>query len=112
MKKIFFIAASLFAASLLGVSCDNSDSDSTTPAAAPEIVSISPDSAPAGESVTIAGKNFSADAASNVVTFGSAAATVAQASATELVVTVPEIEAGQVDVAVKVGMQCFRCYSG
>ena len=103
MKKIFFIAASLFAASLLGVSCDNSDSDSTTPAAAPEIVSISPDSAPAGESVTIAGKNFSADAASNVVTFGSAAATVAQASATELVVTVPEIEAGQVDVAVKVG---------
>ena len=103
MKKIFFIAASLFAASLLGVSCDNSDSDSTTPAAAPEIVSISPASSPAGESVTIAGKNFSADAASNVVTFGSAAATVVQASATELVVTVPEIEAGQVDVAVKVG---------
>ena len=103
MKKIFFIAASLFAASLLGVSCDNSDSDSTTQAAAPEIVSISPASSPAGESVTIAGKNFSADAASNVVTFGSAAATVVQASATELVVTVPEIEAGQVDVAVKVG---------
>ena len=103
MKKIFFIAASLFAASLLGVSCDNSGTDSTTPAAAPEIVSIYPASAPAGESVTIAGKNFSADAASNVVTFGSAAATVAQASATELVVTVPEIEAGQVDVAVKVG---------
>ncbi len=59
-------------------------------ATAPTITSISPTSGPAGTSVTITGTNFSTTAANNTVTINDLAASVSSASATSLVVTVPQ----------------------
>ena len=56
---------------------------------APTVTSISPTSALAGASVTIAGTNFDPTAASNTVKFNGTAATVTKATATQLTVTVP-----------------------
>jgi endoglucanase len=68
----------------------------------PTISSITPASAAAGASVTIAGTNFSTTASANTVTFGSTAATVTSATATSLSVAVPNIAAGAVNVTVAV----------
>ena len=73
-----------------------------TVAPTPTINSITPASAAAGSSVTIAGTNFSATASANTVTFGSTTATVTAATATSLSVTVPNIAAGAVNVTVAV----------
>lgn len=66
-------------------SCKNED----TPAPVTSITSISPTTAPVGTTITITGTNFSSTPASNSVAFGTAAATVASATPTQLVVTVP-----------------------
>ena len=70
---------------------------------APQITAISPTSGLAGIAVTITGKDFSAEKTANVVLFGEAKATVTTASATSLVVIVPENEPGKVSVTVAVG---------
>lgn len=101
MKKNLFIAAMLTVAAVFTSSCNNSEEPAQVPA--PEIVSISPDSAPVGEAVTITGANFSAEASMNAVTFGTASASVTSATETELVVTVPELPVGEVEVVVTVG---------
>ncbi|MFG2217397.1 polymorphic toxin-type HINT domain-containing protein [Streptomyces sp. NPDC048685] len=66
------------------------------------VLSVVPVRAVAGAKVTLSGTGFSTAAANNAVSFGGKAATVATATATRLVVTVP---VGAVDgkVAVKVG---------
>ena len=69
----------------------------------PQITAISPTSGLAGIAVTITGKDFSAEKTANVVLFGEAKATVTTASATSLVVIVPENEPGKVSVTVAVG---------
>ncbi len=55
----------------------------------PTISSFSPVSGPVGTTVTITGTNFSSTAVNNMVFFGATKATVASATATSLVVTVP-----------------------
>lgn len=66
------------------------------------VLSVVPVRAAAGTKITLSGTGFSTTAANNAVSFGGKAATVATATATRLVVTVP---VGAVDgkVAVKVG---------
>jgi hypothetical protein len=68
------------------LSCDDDENGPTDPV----INSFTPASALPGASVTISGKNFSTTPASNQVAFNGTSASVASASATELVVTVPE----------------------
>ena len=55
----------------------------------PVINSISPSSGPIGTTVTISGSNFSPVAGDNIVYFGAVKATVSNANATSLIVTVP-----------------------
>ncbi|GGV89729.1 hypothetical protein GCM10015535_44210 [Streptomyces gelaticus] len=65
------------------------------------VLSLVPVRAASGESVTLSGTGFSTTAASNTVSFGTKTATVTSASATRLVVTVPEGAAkGPVSVTV------------
>jgi hypothetical protein len=65
------------------------------------IAEFSPESGWPGEAVTITGTNFSATPSENVVKFNAIAATVTSASATELVVTVPEMATtGKITVTV------------
>ncbi|MEU2842400.1 IPT/TIG domain-containing protein, partial [Streptomyces sp. NPDC007076] len=66
------------------------------------VLSLVPVSAASGESVTLSGTGFSTTAASNTVSFGTKTATVTSASATRLVVTVPE-GAAKEPVSVAVG---------
>jgi hypothetical protein len=61
----------------------------TTASTDPSISSFSPLSGQVGTTVTILGTNFSAIAASNIVTFNGVAAAVTSATSTSLVVTVP-----------------------
>ncbi len=70
--------------SVIILSCDDDDE-----VIAPIISSFTPGSALPGVSVTISGNNFSAIAVNNQVAFNGVPATVASATATQLVVTVP-----------------------
>jgi hypothetical protein len=75
-------------------------------AEAPVITGINPLQGAAGTSVTITGENFSDTDSENAVKFGTAAATVSSATATQIVVTVPDgLPAGAVSVSVTVGGQ-------
>lgn len=56
----------------------------------PTIANFTPSSGVAGATVTILGTNFSANASNNIVKFHGTIAEVTSASATQLVVTVPE----------------------
>ncbi|MFF8611558.1 RHS repeat-associated core domain-containing protein [Streptomyces sp. NPDC015350] len=68
------------------------------------VLSLVPVRAASSESVTLSGTGFSTTAASNTVSFGTKTAVVTSASATRLVVTVPEGAAkGPVSVAVGSG---------
>ena len=82
------------------------------PSTKPVIVSINPATGWGGDSVTITGENFSATAADNTVKFGSVAATVTEAFATRLVVTVPNHVAGKVTVTVIVGSESTALSNG
>jgi hypothetical protein len=55
----------------------------------PELGSIAPQTVNAGETVTLTGKNFGADAAANTVLFGQLKAQVTEATATEIKAVVP-----------------------
>lgn len=68
----------------------------------PTISSISPTSGVVGDTVTIAGNNFSSTPAQNTVQFGTANATVISATAAQLQVTVPQLAAGSYDVKVTI----------
>lgn len=61
--------------------------------AKPELQSVAPMRARIGEPVTLSGRNFSATAANDVVTFGNTQAVVQSASTTKIVVQVPELAA-------------------
>jgi hypothetical protein len=99
IKKISLLALSF--AMALFVGCNKQEEPLPQPE--PQITAISPASGLAGIAATISGKNFS-DAKENVtVLFGEAQAVVTSASATSLVVIVPENEPGQVMVTVAVG---------
>jgi hypothetical protein len=67
----------------------------------PELASVSPMTVGAGEAVTLAGSNFAADAASNVVFFGTAKAQVTEATPTALKAVVPSGLKAQVPVVVQ-----------
>lgn len=69
----------------------------------PQISAISPSNGLAGIAATITGKDFSETKEDNVVLFGEAPATVTAASATSIMVIVPENEPGDVNVTVTVG---------
>lgn len=78
-----FILASCF--TLIISSCSD---DAEKPKLA-TITEFSPSTGTVGESVTITGTNFSTTAADNIVKFNGATATVTEATATQLTVTVP-----------------------
>ncbi|MGD1893512.1 MAG: IPT/TIG domain-containing protein, partial [Cyclobacteriaceae bacterium] len=80
-----------FIAFLLLLSCDESETtDPPPPEPEPTITSISPTSGSVGDEVTITGTNFSSTLNENTVTFNVAEAAVEVASATQLIVKVPE----------------------
>ena len=89
---IKLIAAGLLMASIISflffflVSCQK---DEPTPSALPTITTVSPASGLAGATVTITGTNFSTTEINNEVSFGTASATVTDATATQLIATVP-----------------------
>ncbi len=66
------------------------------------ITDVYPKSGAPGTNITLFGDNFSATTSSNTVTFEGTAATVVSATATKLVVTVPDIETELSDIAVTV----------
>jgi N-acetylneuraminic acid mutarotase len=91
MKRLaFIISFGLLATVLLLNSCGTDDKKVTpTPPAPPTIATFSPTSELVGGTVVITGTNFSTVANENTVRFNSVQATVSNASATQLTVTVP-----------------------
>jgi hypothetical protein len=83
LSMILLIASSF----TIALSCSDDDD---IKGKAPSIVSFTPVSSLPGASVTISGTNFSPTLADNQVSFNGVASTVTSATATELVVTVPE----------------------
>jgi hypothetical protein len=69
--------------------CTAASSITVAAAPIPTITSFSPTSAEVGATVIITGTNFSTTASNNIVFFGGARATVTNATATQLTVTVP-----------------------
>jgi hypothetical protein len=67
----------------------------------PDLASVTPTTAAVGEAVTLAGRHFRGDAASNTVMFGPLMGQVTEASATALKVLVPAGVKGQVAVVVE-----------
>jgi hypothetical protein len=78
--------------------CNNEDKPAPVPTPVTTVTAVSPLSAPVGSTVTVTGTNFSTTPASNSVTFGSVAAAVVTATATQLVVTVPLNAGGTIAV--------------
>jgi hypothetical protein len=70
-------------------------------ASAPQLRSIAPVQAEAGQSVTLTGTGFAADAAGNTVLFGALRGNVTSASKTEIQALVPDGVAAQVPVVVE-----------
>ncbi len=81
--SMMLMAASI---SITMFSCGDDDEEIK----APIIASFTPTSALPGASVTISGNNFSATASNNHVSFNGMEAAVTSATATQLVVTVPQ----------------------
>lgn len=83
------------------ISCSDDDDQPAPPPSAPAIKSFTPGAALPGTTVTITGENFSGVAAENIVAFNGVTATVTSATATTIVVTVPEgATAGPITVTV------------
>lgn len=76
-------------AALVFHSCSSKDEVEPTPEPDPVITSFTPTEGLEGESVVIAGLNFSTTPASNMVTFAGAAAVVTASTANSLTTTVP-----------------------
>ncbi|WP_420603377.1 IPT/TIG domain-containing protein [Flagellimonas sp.] len=90
MKKyIYFSFFTLLSFSLILISCGKDDSPKIV-AENPEITGFTPEEGPVGTAVTINGKNFSATAAANIVKIGTTVVPVTSATATKLMVTIPE----------------------
>jgi hypothetical protein len=108
MKKYLFAFGIItFAAILLISACKKDDNNNTTPTPTPtpaqddiSVSSINPTSGPYSTIVTINGSGFNTTASSNTVKFNGKAATVNSATATQLIVVVPEAAGtGNVTVA-------------
>ncbi|MEO0331144.1 MAG: IPT/TIG domain-containing protein, partial [Bacteroidota bacterium] len=98
---------SIFLIELLSGCGEESGGDDPDPVPMPTISSIDPSSGMVGDEVTITGTNFGSTASENTVTFNGVTASVGTASATQLVVEVPEnVTTGP--VAVTVGDQTVR----
>ena len=82
--------------------CKNTpDPDPTPTPVVPTIASIDPATAPVGSTIAVNGTNFSTTPGSNTITIGGVTATIVSASATRLVVTVPEgAQSGAIAVTV------------
>ncbi|WP_420603376.1 Ig-like domain-containing protein [Flagellimonas sp.] len=98
MKKYIYFC--FLALGLTLLSCGKDDSPKTV-VENPEITGFTPEEGPVGTAVTINGKNFSTTAAANTVKIGTTVATVTSATATKLVVKVPEgATTGRISVTV------------
>ncbi|WP_169798380.1 IPT/TIG domain-containing protein, partial [Sphingomonas soli] len=71
----------------------------------PTVTSISPNSGPVSQVVTVSGTGFSTTPGNNIVSFGGSAGTVTAASSTSLTVTAPGAGVGPVSVTVTVNGQ-------
>lgn len=87
---------------LAGGGCSDDDEQVTGEKPAPELLSIIPKAGYAGNLAIISGSHFSPQAELNDVTIGGTPAVVNEASATRLVVTLPEKDKGDYTVAVTV----------
>ncbi len=77
----------LMAIILISISC--SDDETKTAVPSPTIISFSPTEGIEGATVIITGTNFSTTASANVVTFNGTAATITEATATQITTTAP-----------------------
>lgn len=91
MKKLFIL---LFIGAIL-VSCSKSDEGVEIPA---KVTSVDPGEAMAGETIAIYGENFGKSQSAVRVTFGDTKATITYFSSTEIQVTVPNVESGDLRV--------------
>ena len=82
IPEIISLSSSEYTASITRIS-------SFTAGGAPKISAVSPLNGPVGTTVTIAGSNFNATPAGNIVYFGATRALVTAATSTSLTVTVP-----------------------
>ncbi|MEM6842721.1 MAG: IPT/TIG domain-containing protein [Bacteroidota bacterium] len=98
---------SIFLIGLFSGCSEEGGGDDPDPVPMPTISSIDPSSGVVGDEVTITGTNFGSTASENAVTFNGVTASVVTASATQLVVEVPE-NATTGPVVVTVGDQTVR----
>ena len=83
--------------------CNDDDGTVTGEMPAPELLSIIPKAGYAGNLAIISGSHFSPQAELNDVTIGGTSAEVTEASATRLVITLPQKEKGDYTISVTVG---------
>ena len=101
MKKSWVIFYAFIATlSFFTLSCNDDDNNNDTNK--PELASILPVEAHAGETVTLNGKNFNDGATDTKVSIGGTACKVAGGTETTISVEVPELEAGTYDVTATV----------
>jgi hypothetical protein len=101
MSKFFLLrfVATCLSLAFLVFSVGSCGEDEPEPQQGPSITSFSPAVGLPGTVVTISGKNFDATAANNTVKFSSIVATVSEATATSLKVTVPaDAVTGRIEV--------------
>jgi hypothetical protein len=90
---VFFIGISL-------VSCSDDGKEDSEPVIPPTITSFTPEYGLPGSPLTITGTNFSTATSKNKVEINGMEAEVSTATATELVVIVPEATTGKISVAI------------
>jgi hypothetical protein len=90
---VFFLGISL-------VSCSDDDKEDSEPVIPPTITSFTPEYGVPGSILTVTGTNFSTTASKNKVEINGIGAEVSGATATELVVIVPEATTGKVSVEI------------
>ncbi len=111
MKTLFKTFAMCAAAALFAIGCTEKlpdEPDQKTPAAVPEITSITPDNGLAGDGVIIKGTNFSSVKEENTVMFSDEQAEVLKASDKSLTVIAPQHQPGKVNVTVTVAGQVSK----
>lgn len=102
LKRSTLLGVSVALLGILGLTgCQDEETSLFEPvdSPAPEITAITPaDSAEAGSTITVEGRNFLADPEANYVYFEGNEGTIESASATELEVTTPEVTGDTVEV--------------
>ena len=98
-----FLLSSTLLLLLAGGGCNDDDGTVTGEIPAPELLSIIPKAGYAGNLAIISGSHFSPQAELNDVTISGTSAEVTEASATRLVITLPQKEKGDYTVSVTVG---------